>query len=293
MYNNYVLTLSPSSSSSPLSSAKTSEPMLKKIKKLVKKHLLILKDCKPGRPVFQRFGATMVFYLFSLYLMSVLVVTAGLRYPRGGDALPDIGFEILPAAHNEHIPNNILLISILASLLRFLFHRKGLTIMRRFMAIHGITALLRCVTLVTTSYPDPSLVCRGYHSPDTPTLFWKSTLMSNLAMSCGDLMPSGHTLFFISLAMIWHYYTSFYEKCAFWVLALAGSLSLIITRLHYTNDVLIAIYVALTTFYIFHIYAIDPNYRDKNFVFSWLEADLEEDNTAKQLVDRVNLVCTV
>jgi membrane-associated phospholipid phosphatase len=264
------------------------------IKQRIRKHLLILKDCKPVKPTLQRFGAVVVFYLFSLYIMSVTVVVAGMRYPRQGGELPDLGFAVLPALHKEQYPNKILMICLFCSLVRFIFHRKGITMMRRFMAIHAITALLRCVTLVATSYPDPSFVCRDYQPADNPTIFWKTTVYNNLSMTCGDLMPSGHTLFFIILALIWHRYCNFAEKCIFWVLSLAGCLSLIVTRLHYTNDVLIAVYVAITVSYIYNLFATDPNYRAKSFVFSWLEADLKIQKEGKQLIDRnVHIVCTV
>jgi hypothetical protein len=263
--------------------------------KRLKKYLLILKDCKPAKPAFRRFGAVVVFYLFSLYIMSITVVLAGMRYPRQSGELPDLGFAVLPPLHREQYPNNILLICLLCSIGRFLFHRKGLTIIRRFMAIHAITALLRCVTLVATSYPDPSRICHDYQPADNPTIFWKTTIVNNLSMTCGDLMPSGHTLFFIILALIWQKYCNFAEKCIFWVLSLAGCLSLIVTRLHYTNDVLIAIYVAITSFYIYHLYATDPNYRAKSMLFSWLEADLQtEEREGKQLLDRnAHVVLTV
>lgn len=264
------------------------------IKKRVKKYLLILKDCKPGKPTFRRFGATVVFYLFSLYIMSVTVVLAGMRYPRQGGELPDLGFDVLPAIHKEQYPNHILTTCLLVSIVRFLFHRKGLTIIRRFMTIHAITALLRCVTLVSTSYPDPSFVCRDYQPVDNPTIFWKTTVVNNLSMTCGDLMPSGHTLFFIILGLTWQKYCNFAEKCVFWVISVAGCLSLIVTRLHYTNDVLIALYVAITVFYIYHIFATDPIYRAKSVIFSWLEADLTVEKEGKQLLDRnVHIVCTV
>jgi len=264
------------------------------IKQRVKKHLLILKDCKPVKPTFRRLGAVVVFYLFSLYIMSVTVVVAGMRYPRQGGELPDLGFAVLPALHREQYPNKILVICLVCSIGRFLFHRKGLTIIRRFMTIHAITALLRCITLVATSYPDPSFICRDYKPADNPTIFWKTTIVNNLSMTCGDLMPSGHTLFFIILALMWQRYCNFVEKCVFWVLSLAGCLSLIVTRLHYTNDVLIAIYVAITVSYIYHIFATDPTYRAKSVVFSWLEMELHVEKEGKQLIDRnVHIVCTV
>jgi len=265
------------------------------LRKWVKKNLLILKDCKPRKPAFQRLGATLVFYLFCLYIMSVTVVVAGMRYPRHGAELPDLGFYILPALNKPKYPDDILLICLFISIIRFLFHRKGLTIIRRFMAIHGITALLRCVTLVATSYPDPSFACADYKPADNPTLFWKTTVVNNLDYTCGDLMPSGHTLFFIIMALIWQRYCNFAEKCVFWVLSMAGCLALVVTRLHYTNDVLIAFYIAITTSYIFHLFALDPNYRSKSVIFSWLEADLQDpEKEGKQLIDRnAHIVCAV
>jgi len=264
------------------------------LKKWAKKHIPILKDCKPAKPTFQRVGASLLFYLFCLYIMSVTVVVAGLRYPRQGGELPDLGFYILPALNKGKYPDYILIICMLVSALRFLFHRKGVTIVRRFMVIHGITALLRCVTLVATSYPDPSFACRDFTPADNPTLFWKTTVVNNLDYTCGDLMPSGHTLFFIILALAWQRYCNFVEKCLFWILSIAGCLSLIVTRLHYSNDVLIAIYVSITSSYIYHLYALDPNYRSKSIIFAWLEADIQDpDKEGKQLIDRDSLACVV
>jgi len=237
----------------------------------------------------------MVFYCFCLYIMSVTVVVAGMRYPRQSVELPDLGFYILPAVNKAKYPDHILLICLFTSLIRFIFHRKGLTIIRRFMVIHGITALLRCVTLVATSYPDPSFACADYKPADNPTLFWKTTVVNNLNYTCGDLMPSGHTLFFIIMALMWQRYCNFAEKCVFWVLSMAGCLALVVTRLHYTNDVLIAIYISITSSYIFHLYALDPNYRCKSIVMSWLEADLQDpEKEGKQLIDRdAHIICAV
>lgn len=127
--------------------------------------------------------------------------------------------------------------------------------------------LLRCATLVATSYPDPNMACRGYKPADTPSLFLKSVVNNTSLITCGDLLPSGHTLAFMVFALTWHKNTRYVEKCFFWVLALAGCLSLIITRLHYTNDILVGMYQALTVFCILLHTLIITHYDSNNELY--------------------------
>jgi len=241
--------------------------------KHVFKYLLILEDCKPWKPVLTRVLVVLVFYLTSLYTMSVMIVVAGIRYPKASNVLPDVGFDIIPAIYSSTIPNSLLTIAMVATALRLAVHRKGITIMRRFMVVHGVTALMRGITMVATSYPDPSLVCIDYEPPSSSSVFWKNTLVSNLDFTCGDLMFSGHTLFYVLIGLVWQKYTYLVEKCIVWFISVLGCVSLIVTRLHYTNDVIIAAYIAATAWYIYHMYATDPVYRKKCFILSWLEED--------------------
>jgi len=239
----------------------------------VRRYLVILEDCKPWKPVLSRFFLVMGFYLLSLFMMSVMIVVAGIRYPKQSEVLPDLGFDLTPAVHSSRIPNTILTIGIVSTALRMTFHKKGITILRRFMVVHAITALMRGLTMVATSYPDPSLVCNNYEPPSSFSLFWQHTLVSNLDYTCGDLMFSGHTLFYVIIGLLWHKYTYLVEKCVMWFVCLLGCVSLIVTRLHYTNDVIIAAYFAATTWYIYHMYATDPVYRKQWFILNWLEED--------------------
>jgi hypothetical protein len=71
-------------------------------------------------------------------------------------------------------------------------------------------------------------------------------------------MFSGHTLVYVLTAMTWTKYFTRYEKMIVWIIEIGAAITLIGTRMHYTDDVLIALYVAVTVFHIYHIWALEP-----------------------------------
>jgi len=253
--------------------------------KRVSQYVQVLEDCKPWKPVLIRTLLVMGFYLVCLYIMSVMNVVAGIRYPKKSEVLPDVGFDILPAVHENSIPNTILTVSIVCTAIRLVMHQKGITILRRFMIVHGITALMRGLTMVATSYPDPSLVCHDYEPPSSTSLFWHTTLVS-MKLTCGDLMFSGHTILFVLIGLLWHKYTRMLGKCIFWFISWLGCVSLIITRLHYTNDVLVASYVAVTTWNLYH------EHKDQWFIPNWLDFDYKKCEY-KEMKELEYILCTI
>ena len=156
------------------------------------------------------------------------------------------------------------------------------------MVIHGICMLFRSVVMVATSYPDPSRFCAEYHSPSSTFSFWKQTITHNGLLTCGDLMYSGHTLIYIITAMTWNKYFTIPEKIIAWIVCLASAISLIATRMHYTDDVIIAFYVSVTTFYIYHLWALNPIYRKSIKFIDWLERDLDRENDKGAIFFKLN-----
>jgi len=215
-----------------------------------------------------------------------MAVVSGMRYPKVKYDLPDLGFQILPVMDRQEttIPNSMLLVALIGAVLRCLFHDKGITIIRRFLFIHGTTALLRCICLVATSYPDPSRLCNGYTPPETQSLFWQQTVIHTGFLTCGDLMFSGHTLVYILIAMLWHKYFSLVEKLIMWAMMLFSCVSLVATRMHYTDDVLIAIYIAVTAFWFYH-YAAQPHIRKNLYIINWLETEFVEEEVKTEKED--------
>jgi len=224
----------------------------------IKKYLPILYDCSPPKEAIQKTVVVAFFYIICLYIMSVMVVVAGLRYPKHKEPLPDLLFDIIPANYEfEWLPNLLLLLLALASIIRCIFFRRGLTVIRRFFLLHGISSLLRSATLAATSYPDPSRLCANYTPPDSVDPFWTSTVYNPELVTCGDLMFSGHTLYYCLLALLWTRYFTILEKTVMWIIAIIGCFSLIFVRIHYTTDVLVGIYVAFTVYYFYHLHVTD------------------------------------
>jgi len=240
------------------------------------RYLRIMNDIRPISEVSRRLIVAVLYYGICLYLMSVMAVVSGMRYPKGMPDLPDLGFDLLPVMDRQEttVPNAMLLIALIGTVFRALFHDKGVTMIRRFLVIHGSCALLRCICMVATSYPDPNRLCNSYQAPDGPTSFpfWRETVVHSGFLTCGDLMFSGHTLVYLLIALTWQKYTTKYEKPFVWILMLFSCITLIATRMHYTDDVLIAAYIAFTAFWFYH-YLAQPSIRKNIAVMNWLEAE--------------------
>eukprot|EP01103_Thecamoeba_quadrilineata_P015090 TRINITY_DN4661_c0_g1_i1.p1 TRINITY_DN4661_c0_g1~~TRINITY_DN4661_c0_g1_i1.p1 ORF type:complete len:313 (-),score=19.83 TRINITY_DN4661_c0_g1_i1:187-1125(-) len=216
-----------------------------------------------------------ILLLSSLWLMSITVVLSGMRSPNNVPDLPDFGFYILPAFYeNDTFSNKLLGVAGAITLLRCLFHRRGLTMIRRFAFLWTVLILGRCTTLLATSYPDPSRSCKAYKSPDNLFAFFLETVYRPEFITCGDLMYSGHTVYFTLLALSWSHYGVYWYEKYMWIPLGTSILSLVATRVHYLNDVLIAFYLTILVWYLYHLVATTPVLRKKYRIIAWLERDL-------------------
>eukprot|EP01103_Thecamoeba_quadrilineata_P018735 TRINITY_DN7319_c0_g1_i1.p1 TRINITY_DN7319_c0_g1~~TRINITY_DN7319_c0_g1_i1.p1 ORF type:complete len:294 (+),score=24.12 TRINITY_DN7319_c0_g1_i1:125-1006(+) len=228
-----------------------------------------------------------VLLLSSLWLMSAVVVYAGMRAPSLPD-LPDFGFDILPSfVESDTASNKLLAITGLLTFLRCLFHPKGILMFRRFAFLWTILIIGRCTTLISTSYPDPSRSCRTYKSPDTLMAFVVETVYRPEFITCGDLMYSGHTVYFTLLGLSWSHYAIYSFEKLVWIPLGLSILGLVATRVHYLNDVLIAFYLTILVWYLYHTVASEPSLRKRYSLISWLERDIilmDEEKSESELV---------
>tara|TARA_Y100000310_G_scaffold323585_1_gene384206 strand:+ start:283 stop:861 length:579 start_codon:yes stop_codon:yes gene_type:complete len=91
----------------------------------------------------------------------------------------------------------------------------------------------RLVTTMVTSYPNA-----------------RSCESASFGTYCGDMMFSGHALFMTTIYLAYHFYKghdSLLWHAIHFAFTLTGLILLIITRMHYTNDVLISIYITTVT----------------------------------------------
>ncbi|OWZ08412.1 putative membrane protein [Phytophthora megakarya] len=178
-----------------------------------------------------------------------------------------------------------------------ILHPRRLLILRRFCFIFAIINLMRACCVAVTSLPDASPMCisqfdteRGdYKSlpifPKAIFRAWKVLIRPSQHITCGDMIFSGHAVFLILCCMFARTYcvrselnTPFTRRYPYvlwmiryynYILSACGIFAIVGTRLHYTLDVLIAIYITIQVWFTYHWLM---NHPESSFsVINWLE----------------------
>lgn len=77
------------------------------------------------------------------------------------------------------------------------------------------------------------------------------------------------------MALAWQKYFYVVEKVIVWLFTLVAILMLSVSRLHYLNDIIVAIYIISATWHIYHLYAADIARAPlRNPIIAWLETDI-------------------
>ncbi|CAH0515802.1 unnamed protein product [Peronospora belbahrii] len=178
-----------------------------------------------------------------------------------------------------------------------ILHPRRLLIIRRFCFIFAIINLMRACCVAVTSLPDASPMCisqfdtdRGNYKPLPifPKAFfraWKVLIRPSQHITCGDMIFSGHAVFLILCCMFARTYcvrsefsTPFTRRfpSVLWmiryynyILSAFGIFAIVGTRLHYTLDVLIAIYITIQVWLTYHWLMNHPE--DTFALIKWLE----------------------
>ncbi|TMW55810.1 hypothetical protein Poli38472_008458 [Pythium oligandrum] len=176
-------------------------------------------------------------------------------------------------------------------------HPRRLLILRRFCAIFACINLMRACCVAVTSLPDASPMCisqfengKGVYKsmPMFPKAFvraWKVLTRPSQHITCGDMVFSGHCVFLMLCAMIVKTYcvraelnTPFTRRYSYvlWMVryyvyaaAFGGIFAIVGTRLHYTLDVLIAMYITTQVWFTYHWLCMHPRMSFR--ILNWLE----------------------
>ena len=200
-----------------------------------------------------------------------------------------------------------------AFVVMLIIHPQRLMIARRTCAIVGYVFLARSVCVLSTSMPDSHRQCyEQFGTPDgdykdteiLPGAIWTTFLtMSKFSdsVTCGDMIFSGHMVLIVLGCLMFSKYCNskdmdsplirylpkcfcLLSRCFIYLFGLLGAIAIIKSRLHYTVDVVIAFYISMNSWNIYHRTSRDVfnktdttgsrlfEFSPFNGFFSWLEA---------------------
>ena len=181
-----------------------------------------------------------VFALFTGFLNEYVAVNYP-YYEKSSKELYDVLFHYLTPPISDNIPNILLLILIIYFIVKCLSFNK--TILKKFFLLVGIMYIFRVLLFTLTETPVPNkFKSTCISSNNFSSIKWNN--ITRFPNMCIDNMYSGHSMISVAIMMfILTYTNSVFEKTAVVILTICILLSLIWSRLHYTQDVLVALLV--------------------------------------------------
>ncbi|RLN55584.1 hypothetical protein BBJ28_00008672 [Nothophytophthora sp. Chile5] len=236
-----------------------------------------------------RLAFSLSIFAIASYLNTLAAVIAGWRTPNvvildlnkqdtGSKTLPDLGHDLFKYVMTKiygqttyiewfDLPDEFLaavgtLVAVVLAL-----HPRRLLILRRFCFIFAIINLMRACCVAVTSLPDASPMCISQFESERGDykafpMFPKCVACPFLASYCvHSELNTPFTRRYSCVLWMVRYYV--YAGSAFGVFAIVG------TRLHYTLDVLIAIYITGQVWFTYHWLTAHP--QNSFAVLNWLE----------------------
>ncbi|CAN7937565.1 unnamed protein product, partial [Ixodes hexagonus] len=185
------------------------------------------------------------------------------RYP----PLPDVFFDLFPPIDWAlDVSEIIIVVCSWSTLVLLLVHRYRWIVLQRVFLIMGLLYFMRVITMFVTQVPVSSTTyyCSPKANSTDPLLILKRVvqLLSGFGLSingqhtfCGDYIYSGHTLILTLSCLVIGEYSP--QRCKivhafFLVLSSVGIFMVLLSRGHYTVDVVVSYYATTRLFWIYH-----------------------------------------
>ncbi|KAF8955012.1 hypothetical protein BGZ46_002774 [Entomortierella lignicola] len=212
--------------------------------------------------------------------------------------LKDRGFDIFPALKSDTSANTFVMTSIVFTVIGMFLICPTWTaraiVVRRVFWVVGALSAYRALTLSVTTMPTPKENCVPATATGFGPMFWIALQMiPGTVEACTDDIFSGHTVFMVTCAIQWRLYCkSKWVTYLSYIYITVGLYFVIATRLHYTVDVVLAVFITYTawTLYIVTIDSVmEKEYfglrrqRDKYAAFDgrWAEKDNQNPSTSE------------
>ncbi|TKR76649.1 hypothetical protein L596_017759 [Steinernema carpocapsae] len=240
----------------------------------------------------------------------------------GRQPLPDIVFSIIPEqSWALEIGDIVVTVCSVAMIAIMVLHKYRGVVTRRILFIIGILYCMRTISLLCTQLPSGyshnDRKCRAPLPHFDLAVFVQRILEQtikvgfqdpNEKMLCGDLLFSGHTLIMVISGLTVPYYLPRRLRLLGWIpklLSWIGMICMIISRTHYTIDVVFAYWCTTGVFMLYHAYCEIDSYPERRQsllkslwlmkVVGWLEANVVpgrfENELSFPLLNRVERIC--
>uniref|UniRef100_A0A1I8A0J3 PAP2_C domain-containing protein n=1 Tax=Steinernema glaseri TaxID=37863 RepID=A0A1I8A0J3_9BILA len=219
----------------------------------------------------------------------------------GREPLPDIVFHFVPEqTWALEIGDMVATVCSVFLIALMVLHKYRGVVTRRILFIIGVLYVMRTISLMCTQLPSGYSDNKSRCRPQLNRFSWPTFLHRlleqmvkvglqdpNDKMLCGDLLFSGHTLIMIISSLAVPYYLPRKLKLLGWIpriLSWLGMICMIISRTHYTIDVIFAYWCTTGVFMLYHAYCEVDSYPERRQsllrslwlmkVVQWLEANV-------------------
>ncbi|SBT77678.1 sphingomyelin synthase 1, putative [Plasmodium ovale] len=247
----------------------------------VKNHSVRRKMCKI---IFVRLLYTMLFFLIAVFIQCYFIILSDNHYKTGEQPLKDRVHEMykeIPSFMNTVFVNSNILFLLILTFLRFgLFFPilLSLSIFIRFTTMLSFIYCIRSIFIYVTTLPCPIPTCQPMKNKSfMENLYTSYLIITAQVYECTDLIISGHTAFTTILKYMWFFYEkNIYIKIAIFFYVMYIFALIIISKFHYTVDVLMGYVFGAGIFICYHglldvaakRYAINRSFSAKSCVFS-------------------------
>lgn len=216
---------------------------------------------------------TLVAFIWMVMNFLLTLTSLALTHERVPEVrpLPDIVLDNVPTFDWAlSVSEAIILVLVYSAFIAVILHRHRMIVLRRIFMIMGLLYMMRSVTYFVTVLPKPN---PHYHcAPKAGANLTAGLvvgrvlkLLTGLGLSingqhvyCGDYIYSGHTVTLTMAYLVIREYTPRHWWPLHWcsmLFAVTGVVMLLLSRGHYTVDVLVAYFVSSRVFWIYHVMA--------------------------------------
>lgn len=195
-------------------------------------------------------------------------------------SLPDVVHTMVPKVNWGLKSSEVIILCCVSfCLILVLLHKHRSIILRRVFFLIGLLYLFRAITMLVTILPSPdeNIQCAKKAAQHNFTLYLHRFIyilpsgglsITGHAVLCGDYIYSGHTFILVLCYLVTKQYAPdrlLFLAFIIWFLSFSGIIMLLISRSHYTIDVVLAYYITTRLFWAYHRTASDPLVKTRSF----------------------------